>query len=110
MEEPPWHPGNSLEKYSPAQNNEKEEILVHRHARLFKTTGGKFPDIFSSWKTALKHNLVPCGTAIGRIGIFIRSFLPILPGPVRVMELGIVNRSEERRVGKECRSRWSPYH
>src|SRR3712207_2288578 len=23
---------------------------------------------------------------------------------------GIVSRSEERRVGKECRSRWSPYH
>ena len=22
----------------------------------------------------------------------------------------IQNRSEERRVGKECRSRWSPYH
>ena len=22
----------------------------------------------------------------------------------------IKNRSEERRVGKECRSRWSPYH
>ena len=22
----------------------------------------------------------------------------------------IYNRSEERRVGKECRSRWSPYH
>ena len=22
----------------------------------------------------------------------------------------IDNRSEERRVGKECRSRWSPYH
>ena len=21
-----------------------------------------------------------------------------------------MNRSEERRVGKECRSRWSPYH
>ena len=24
--------------------------------------------------------------------------------------LGIHDRSEERRVGKECRSRWSPYH
>src|SRR3712207_2222161 len=24
--------------------------------------------------------------------------------------LSIVGRSEERRVGKECRSRWSPYH
>ena len=23
---------------------------------------------------------------------------------------GLVDRSEERRVGKECRSRWSPYH
>ena len=23
---------------------------------------------------------------------------------------GIDDRSEERRVGKECRSRWSPYH
>src|SRR5256885_3568240 len=22
----------------------------------------------------------------------------------------VANRSEERRVGKECRSRWSPYH
>src|SRR2546422_8418760 len=25
-------------------------------------------------------------------------------------ELLAQNRSEERRVGKECRSRWSPYH
>ena len=24
--------------------------------------------------------------------------------------LSSVTRSEERRVGKECRSRWSPYH
>ena len=23
---------------------------------------------------------------------------------------GFADRSEERRVGKECRSRWSPYH
>ena len=22
----------------------------------------------------------------------------------------VIARSEERRVGKECRSRWSPYH
>src|SRR2546422_11072259 len=28
-----------------------------------------------------------------------------------VLELGLRwDRSEERRVGKECRSRWSPYH
>src|SRR5260370_35617087 len=27
-----------------------------------------------------------------------------------VVFAGETNRSEERRVGKECRSRWSPYH
>src|SRR3712207_7188737 len=35
-----------------------------------------------------------------------------LPQPlvVFVVVLRAVLRSEERRVGKECRSRWSPYH
>src|SRR3712207_9578171 len=34
------------------------------------------------------------------------------PGAVPPAELCVVGdaRSEERRVGKECRSRWSPYH
>ena len=27
-----------------------------------------------------------------------------------IRELKMQLRSEERRVGKECRSRWSPYH
>src|SRR5256885_17227533 len=26
------------------------------------------------------------------------------------LSTAILDRSEERRVGKECRSRWSPYH
>src|SRR5256884_8773250 len=29
---------------------------------------------------------------------------------VTKLALGGSKRSEERRVGKECRSRWSPYH
>ena len=33
-------------------------------------------------------------------------FAVVLLGDV----LGNAERSEERRVGKECRSRWSPYH
>ena len=32
-------------------------------------------------------------------------FIPA-PGSLKL----IIARSEERRVGKECRSRWSPYH
>ena len=31
-------------------------------------------------------------------------------GEVTLQEFGAEDRSEERRVGKECRSRWSPYH
>ena len=30
--------------------------------------------------------------------------------PNNSVEFFVVLRSEERRVGKECRSRWSPYH
>ena len=32
----------------------------------------------------------------------------VLTGTIR--EQAFHRRSEERRVGKECRSRWSPYH
>ncbi len=34
-------------------------------------------------------------------------------GLLKVNSMAVVTavaRSEERRVGKECRSRWSPYH
>ena len=34
------------------------------------------------------------------IGNYFGAILPIID----------LTRSEERRVGKECRSRWSPYH
>ena len=30
--------------------------------------------------------------------------------PLSEFTIGAAGRSEERRVGKECRSRWSPYH
>src|SRR5437667_9075763 len=37
-----------------------------------------------------------------------------IPDPLRAGQISLIpvagKRSEERRVGKECRSRWSPYH
>ena len=38
-----------------------------------------------------------CGAGVGTIGVALAFGLSVV-------------RSEERRVGKECRSRWSPYH
>src|SRR3712207_9096284 len=32
------------------------------------------------------------------------------PGSTYARQFAVAGRSEERRVGKECRSRWSPYH
>ena len=33
-----------------------------------------------------------------------------IPERIKTVVLLLTTRSEERRVGKECRSRWSPYH
>ena len=38
----------------------------------------------------------------------LQSNFPLAPAPWG--EIAARSRSEERRVGKECRSRWSPYH
>ena len=38
-----------------------------------------------------------------RSTVYLLNFVP-------PMDLCGLSRSEERRVGKECRSRWSPYH
>ena len=53
----------------------------------------------------------------GATYIAMKAGVPIIPvaigGSERAMPKGakfIYPRSEERRVGKECRSRWSPYH
>src|SRR5256885_6957751 len=84
-----------------------------RHTRL---QGDWSSDVCSSdlypTSAVLVANWVPLtarGTASslvavgGRVGGFVS---PILTGLLIVL----LARSEERRVGKECRSRWSPYH
>ena len=51
--------------------------------------------------------LVIVGLGIGGgVGAVIARRVPMTSMP----ELVAAFRSEERRVGKECRSRWSPYH
>src|SRR3712207_7839615 len=46
-----------------------------------------------------------CITSLTRSMMCLSNFGLSAPLPLRTH-----SRSEERRVGKECRSRWSPYH
>ena len=39
----------------------------------------------------------------------IKEYVELLTSPGKASD-HFLKRSEERRVGKECRSRWSPYH
>ena len=45
-----------------------------------------------------------------KIELFLKQFKNIMIILLLVVGFLSLIRSEERRVGKECRSRWSPYH
>ena len=61
-----------------------------------------------------ERNLVPGTGTTGhpRPGALTSSstFLPTTSETLDGTASSLLSRSEERRVGKECRSRWSPYH
>ena len=59
------------------------------------------------------HDLVRAALAEGAdaIELGVPFSDPMADGPVLQRSAArALDRSEERRVGKECRSRWSPYH
>ena len=55
-------------------------------------------------------NSILLGWFGGQEIIIILIIVLVLFGGRKIPELMKGMRSEERRVGKECRSRWSPYH
>src|SRR2546427_12406976 len=72
-------------------------------------------------KISLQDYIARYQMTLGRRKLAKKDAIVMHPGPIiRGLELTwevadcpqsvIVERSEERRVGKECRSRWSPYH
>src|SRR3712207_8853908 len=70
------------------------------------------------WPIVVAKGLVVAGavfvsTLVGVLAAFAATGLILRTGdvPVSLTAPGALRaRSEERRVGKECRSRWSPYH
>src|SRR3989454_12230527 len=74
---------------------------------------------YESWSIPFAVLLaVPFGTFGALLGVWLRGMpndVYVQIGLIVVVGLAAKNailivRSEERRVGKECRSRWSPYH
>ena len=78
--------------------------------------GGKIKKICKKYKTKflinddamLSKKLDTDGCHLGQKDMKILEARKIIKK--KIIGITCHNRSEERRVGKECRSRWSPYH
>src|SRR2546427_12110135 len=72
---------------------------------------------YAASKGGVVSMTLPMARELSRFGIRVNTiapgvfWTPMVDGmPEAVQQLLAASRSEERRVGKECRSRWSPYH
>ena len=81
-------------KYGPTFGPKHGSQLMGRPTRVLKILWAY------SWAGPLM-SVQSHGPLAGPAHYDLQEFCGPLPGPAR---------SEERRVGKECRSRWSPYH
>src|SRR2546427_12012628 len=94
------------------------------YTTLFRS-GGQAPGVLADWRGAyLGHPLVGSLAVVVRLPDgheIIENFTGLGEGlqgmhdafghfAVSDLHVMLSARSEERRVGKECRSRWSPYH
>src|SRR5256885_14531907 len=95
------------------------------YTTLFRSIGGQVPIMYADLVAALPH--IQAGK-LRAIAVGSPQRVAMLPDTKTIAEQGIKGydavswggllapkgtpkaRSEERRVGKECRSRWSPYH
>ena len=79
---------------------ETERIQVGKEVRKMKSFIAKPHEVERKWYIVDAE-----GKTLGRLASEIASILRGKKKPIFTR-----SRSEERRVGKECRSRWSPYH
>ena len=79
------------------------------------TENVEFADRFMNKNGSLRKTPLKKKRAISKLEFFIPEYeyrrLKKMKDPIETLERPVEHmRSEERRVGKECRSRWSPYH
>src|SRR5260221_4487361 len=105
-----------------ARTEEEDKIAKHKELKDLRNKvfvsviagslilWGSFPGLMKTSPSILQHFFVQLALALpvqfwAGLG-FYRASIPALKHRTANMD----TRSEERRVGKECRSRWSPYH
>src|SRR5471030_3236194 len=103
--------------------------LSQRVVKVLTVDGLKFKDLdksgklepFEDWRLTPEEraaDLVGRMTLAEKAGVMMHGSAPTANSPIgagksydqEAAKVMIDDRSEERRVGKECRSRWSPYH
>ena len=67
-------------------------------------------DDFEGHFAEFKHALALCDILGAKLMRVFSFYIPAGKDPADYRDEVLRRRSEERRVGKECRSRWSPYH
>ena len=77
-------------------SKEKDEITVSGFAEYFQVSQKTIRNDMKEINEILDKNK--------------RGMIDIKSGGLVSIPADFKDRSEERRVGKECRSRWSPYH
>src|SRR3712207_9040264 len=103
-------PARSLSTQTRAASGDKREAIMRAATKVFARSG-----YFNSKVADVARE---AGVADGTVYLYFKSKEEILRSiferntgeAVRAGREELAKRSEERRVGKECRSRWSPYH
>src|SRR5256885_6057324 len=103
-------------------NIQIRELCIHQ--RVYKACAACRANAYTRLKAACRNRDAVADAQFGRLAVHRADFW-ILDNPrARIAQDGVCCRarqgednissiqvrSEERRVGKECRSRWSPYH
>ena len=86
----------------------REKTIEQKLVQAVKAKGGIAPKFVSPGFSGVPDRLILLPD--GKCG-FVEVKAPgEKPRPLQKSRIRLLRRSEERRVGKECRSRWSPYH